>query len=510
MRRAWSDCSGDSRNRSSSAGRINAEASASGGAGAVDAAHDGRGDARGLGHHEAAGGGDLVGERHDRRVQRPPEMVRAAAQVDRRREARRSRSPRSTSPVRQARPNVSVITTPTSSAQGRGRARPGARGRIRPGPPAAAPACPASTFDASTPAFAQTKPCAVSAITRSPRRATTRRVSALDRVRAIGAGHEPSLRLRHDLRRHDDDVAVRSSRRRSEGASRAARSSPGRTSGSPARARWTSTLMRAPASSATRASASAWSSSDHDRVRDGDPQPGGLDARRQVAVALVDHPARQQPVVRRGGAGRRDLEARRRHEAVGHAGDGRAAPRCRSRPPPRRRARRDRVADARHREDRPDRHDRVRRAEAATASAPAIAVEHARRGPRRLGALVAHALDVVGAVASHPVLLEVQVQLARPSSASTASIRVATRSSVMGSRRAVDPEALARSRAVTSVIVAPPREEVGPQQVRGEVEVAQVEPAPARRPSARSSSVARNVSPRRPQPRSRSNTSPSQ
>ena len=36
---------------------------------------------------------------------------------------------------------------------------------------------PSSTFEASTPAFAHTKPCRVSAIRRSPRRATTRTVS---------------------------------------------------------------------------------------------------------------------------------------------------------------------------------------------------------------------------------------------------------------------------------------------------------------------------------------------
>ena len=95
---------------------------------------------------------------------------------------------------------------------------------------------PASTFDASTPAFAQTNPCAVSAMTRSSRRATTRAVSA-----SIVAARSPSATRRPSAFDTILDVTTTTSPSRtsadaSVGASTATRSSPGRTSGSPSTA----------------------------------------------------------------------------------------------------------------------------------------------------------------------------------------------------------------------------------------------------------------------------------
>ncbi len=62
---------------------------------------------------------------------------------------------------------------------------------------------------------------------------------------------------------------------------------------------------------------------------------------------------------------------------------------------------------------------------------------------------------------------------------STASMRVATRSSVAGSSRAFTPKRAA-IRAVTCDIVAPRGEQVRAHEVRREIEVAEVEPRPLR------------------------------
>ena len=71
---------------------------------------------------------------------------------------------------------------------------------------------PSSTFDASTPAFAHTKPCRVSEMIMSP----TRRSTAADSSRRVLASilrrDDPALSLRHDLLRDDEDVTVGSSR----------------------------------------------------------------------------------------------------------------------------------------------------------------------------------------------------------------------------------------------------------------------------------------------------------
>ena len=176
----------------------------------------------------------LVGERSDGRLSGRPAVVGPATQVHRRGQPGAPIATLTT-PVRQARPNVSVTTTPTADPE---RRRSPCRMRSARGVgvlAAAAPACPSSTFEASTPAFAHTNPCRVSAITRSPRRATTRAVSASTAAASIVLGHHPALGLRHDLLRDDHDVAVARVRRRSEHRrqSMVTRSSPGTTSGIP-------------------------------------------------------------------------------------------------------------------------------------------------------------------------------------------------------------------------------------------------------------------------------------
>ena len=106
-------------------------------------------------------------------------------------------------------------------------------------------------FDASTPADAQTKPWVVSAMTSGGRKRTIRalsrridleptripvageRSSPLGRL-DVGEADDPALRLRDDLLRDDDDVAVLELGR---SAIRRARSSPGPISGRPSTGR---------------------------------------------------------------------------------------------------------------------------------------------------------------------------------------------------------------------------------------------------------------------------------
>ena len=92
-------------------------------------------------------------------------------------------------------------------------------------------------FERSTPALAQTKPCSVSAMTRSSRRRRTARASRRITSRWSSVLLDAALGLRDDLLGDDEHVAVLAVRRRDSTASprRPARSSPGRTSGIPAR-----------------------------------------------------------------------------------------------------------------------------------------------------------------------------------------------------------------------------------------------------------------------------------
>ena len=153
--------------------------------------------------------------------------------------ARRTRSRRSPAPV--ATPGRTCRSRPPRR---RCRAPPGALiGSARPSRRDRGEAA-ASTFEASTPAFAHTNPCAVSAITTSSRLATIRRAS-----RAIHASRPPSSGT---SRPSAFDtifwVTARTSPARRSGVaseSIAARSSPARISGSPSTGR-TSTLNGCP------------------------------------------------------------------------------------------------------------------------------------------------------------------------------------------------------------------------------------------------------------------------
>ena len=140
-----------------------------------------------LRHHQPARGGDLVGERDDggleHRGRGDPVVPRRSTQAG---------SPAQpiatfTSPSRHGRPNVSVTTTPRSAPEALARAPPGVVSAEPSGSSGSSVSKPSATFEASTPAFAQTNPWRVSAITRSPRRATTRRVS-----RSTQAARPPS------------------------------------------------------------------------------------------------------------------------------------------------------------------------------------------------------------------------------------------------------------------------------------------------------------------------------
>ena len=105
-------------------------------------------------------------------------------------------------------------------------------------------AVPSGTLERSTPALAQTKPCDVSEMTRSPRRRSTR-TDSLVHEPGLGLGvagvdgDDPALGLGHDLLGDHHHVAVEQPRptavagRPGRPDEQAARSSPGRTSATP-------------------------------------------------------------------------------------------------------------------------------------------------------------------------------------------------------------------------------------------------------------------------------------
>ena len=142
----------------------------------------------------------------------------------------------------------------------------GPSGRSR---PAAARPSPRSTFDRSMPALAQTKPCLVSLMMRSPRRRRMRTdscsTSRLWRQRIVGVDRdEPALGLRHDLLGDDERRRRRGVQRRIgiaivviASAMRSARSSPG----------WTSPMPSTPAHLEPRHVASS-ASARHDGLRE--------------------------------------------------------------------------------------------------------------------------------------------------------------------------------------------------------------------------------------------------
>ena len=158
-------------------------------AGPVDPAHHrGRHPLR-LAHHDARGRRDLVGERHDRDLELATGVIRRAAQVHRRghpRDADRhvdeALAPGTTERVGDRRRRAAEAPAAPSETSRRRRAEPS-------GSSGSSVSSPSATLEASTPAFAQTNPCAVSTMTRSPRRATTRFVSAaIDRIAVRGRG----------------------------------------------------------------------------------------------------------------------------------------------------------------------------------------------------------------------------------------------------------------------------------------------------------------------------------
>ena len=154
-----------------------------------------------------------------------------------------------TTPSRHGRPKVSVITTASHTPKASRRVSLN-REAVSSGSSGSSVSSPLPTFDASTPALAHTKPWRVSAITRSPRRATTRRVSrstqaslpsgssgttrpsALDTIFWVTTTMSPSSgRMSFDR--------MASTRRRP-------RSSPGRTSGIPVMGRIETVIRRGP------------------------------------------------------------------------------------------------------------------------------------------------------------------------------------------------------------------------------------------------------------------------
>ena len=362
------------------------------------------------------------------------------------------------------------------------------------------------------PAFAHTNPCAVSAITRSPRRATTRAVSA---ARSCGAvvGRPPgaprpsrrSSRSRRRRRRSRTPAAL------SAGAS----SRPGRHPAAPRAALDREHLDRrarrgrhVTASSPTAASRSAASSSRITVSVDDDLHARSLDARGQSPVALVDHPRRRAAPRTRRRRRRRSPRARPRASACRPCRRAARRPRCRSRPRPPRGAPAIAVAHARA----PRGSARSRRPGSTAAARPrrrrAIASSTPGAGRAVSTPVEPDALDGVGGPSLHPVLLEVQVESPTRRRVDRVDPRfdpvVGHRQQARLRRRtawrpARSPPTSWRPRAASTVRTTWVARSRSPRlnQASGA-------------PNARSSSVARNVSSRRPHPRSRSNASPSQ
>ena len=172
-------------------------------------------------------------------------------------------------PRRHVRPNVSDTMTATSTPA---RARTPSRMRRaeRSGSTGSRAAQPSSTLERSTPALAHTKPWAVSVITRSPRRRSTRTVSASTtawwpRGSSGSMRDQPVLGLRHDLLRDDD------ARRRRAGR----RARPGRRRRSSRRGRRPDGSRRCPRPRRSRAAPSRRLDDRRDRVEHGVGELGG-------------------------------------------------------------------------------------------------------------------------------------------------------------------------------------------------------------------------------------------
>ncbi len=111
-------------------------------------------------------------------------------------------------PCRQARPKESVTITagaaPKRAASASRIAAADASGSRGSSTTQSSP----GVFERSTPALAQTKPCSVSAMTRSPRRRRTARASRRITVHMVVGPLDTALRLGDDLLGDDQDVAL--------------------------------------------------------------------------------------------------------------------------------------------------------------------------------------------------------------------------------------------------------------------------------------------------------------
>src|SRR6266550_2480799 len=292
-------------------------------------------------------------------------------------------------PSRQGRPIESLMTTPTSTpARSRTASRNAAAERS--GSSGISAISSRATLDSSTPAAASTSPCRVCTMRSGPRWATRRAVSALIascRTMSRSTGSvEPSEMSRPSTLETAFDVTTRTSPSCSEACLTivSARSSPGRSSPMPCTGRIS--IRSAEWSSAIRELQSV---ADHlrGRVVVGHQQrhrPDG-DAVDLGAIGAVHEPSVEQPAVAARAvvapdALRADLDPDGRQAGVGHtayrlAADDRRQPDDLGPGPG------DRLADARHGEDRADTDDRIARRDEQDVRA-GDRLDDARRRPR--------------------------------------------------------------------------------------------------------------------------------
>ena len=280
------------------------------------------------------------------------------------------------------------MTTPRPGPERLRAVRARMRSAVASGSSGSSASVPSSRLEASTPAFAQTNPCRVSAMTRSPRRATTRAVSARPRPppRRPPGTNRPSA--------FDTIFCViattspsRAPAARSIGVTMAARSSPGTTSGMPFDSDDLQRRSGAHVASnlrAARATASATSSSTMIVSVDRDPDP-------QVAFDRSERArGRAHRSPSRAAAPGRRARLPRAVTSSPAAGISRSAIPASGAPPMiAAHAHRDvapgfdRLADPRDRQDRADRDHGVRRREARSRRPrPSPPAPRVRAGPR--------------------------------------------------------------------------------------------------------------------------------
>ena len=241
-----------------------------------------------LGLHQVGRRGELVGH-----APRPSPAGRCRTG----RAARRSPRPRGRPRRRSPRRSGPSATPGRGCRTRRRRPRPGAlpdavaqRAALASGSTGSSRTCPGTTLELSTPAAASTRPLPVAD---DPGRAAPgQRVhgGGADRGLALGGGHGPALGLAHDLRRHDEDVAVAQGPvvgRVDRGDDRRDRSSPGATSRcrqpDDAARRERGRRSRADLRDRARTNAAVASGPAHDQVVDERRQPVGLEAGRRAA-----------------------------------------------------------------------------------------------------------------------------------------------------------------------------------------------------------------------------------